>query len=101
MKFLETIWFLIRILMHTETNINFMLISKVTAVSKVMETIYILGLGVPGLRPPSALSKLAASSPGLYPGATAPSSACAGSGTTATGSVASAESERVVASESA
>ena len=39
--------------MHTETNINFMLISKVTTVSKVRETIYILGLGVPGLRPPT------------------------------------------------
>ena len=51
LKFLETIWFLIRILMHTETNINF--ISKVTTVSKVRETIYILGLGVPGLRPPT------------------------------------------------
>ena len=53
LKFLETIWFVIRILMHTETNINFMLISKVTTVSKVRETIYILGLGVPGLRPPT------------------------------------------------
>ena len=40
-------------LMLTETNISFMLISKVTTVSKVRETIYILGLGVPGLRPPT------------------------------------------------
>ena len=42
---------LITILVHTETNISFMLISKVTTVSKVRETIYILGLGAPGSRP--------------------------------------------------
>ena len=40
---------LITILVHTETNISFML----TTVSKVRETIYILGLGMPGLRPPT------------------------------------------------
>ena len=39
--------------MHTETNINSLLMSKVTFVSKVRETIYILGLGMPGLRPPT------------------------------------------------
>ena len=39
--------------MHTDPNINLMLISRVTSVCKVRETIYILGLGMPGLRPPT------------------------------------------------
>ena len=39
--------------MHTDSNINLMLISRVTSVCKVRETIYILGLGMPGLRPPT------------------------------------------------